>query len=57
MGYLFLIIGIIGLIANANSWFIVPDIVIYVCFGFSIITFIMSIISFHSINKNFKKRW
>ena len=56
MGYLFLFLflGIIGLVANANSWFIVPDIVIYVCFGFSIFISIVNIISFNSINKNFK---
>lgn len=57
MEYLFLILGIMGLITNANSWFIVPDIVIYVCFGFSIIIFIMRMILFNSINKKFKKRW
>lgn len=56
MEYLFLILGIIGIIANANSWFVVPNMVIYICFGFSVIMFIINIISFNSINKNFK-RW
>ncbi len=56
MGYLFLILGIVGLIANANAWFIVPNIVVYVCFGIGVIMFIANIVTFNSINKKIK-RW
>lgn len=60
MEYLFLILGIIGIIADANSWFIVPNIAIYVCFGLSGIIFIVNFITYYSINRSIKKtvkRW
>lgn len=47
--YWLLILGIVGLIANANSWFIVPDIAIYICFGLSLLMFIIHFVSFNSI--------
>lgn len=54
--YWFLIVGIVGLIANANSWFVVPDIAIYICFGLSLFMFIVRFITTITINEKLK-RW
>jgi hypothetical protein len=54
--YWFLIVGIVGLIANANSWFVVPDIAIYICFGLSLFMFIVRFITTITVNEKLK-RW
>lgn len=49
-----IILGILGLVSNANGWFVVPDICIYICFGIAVLTILHGLIFAHLWKKKFK---
>ena len=60
MSVFFIILGIVGFIVNANAWFIVPNLAIYVCFGVGGIVLLIQILSALTVRntvKNSFKRW
>lgn len=60
MGIFMILLGIAGIIINANGWFIVPILAIKVCFGIGIFIIGFNVINvFHTqrmLKKEFK-RW
>lgn len=53
-----IILGLVGLVINANGWFIIPNSVIIICFGISALLFCYTIINqIRTTNKKNKKRW
>lgn len=52
---LFFILGIAGLIVNANAWFIVPTFAIYVSFGVGGVLLLIQLLSLSIIKRTTKK--
>ena len=52
---IFVLLGIIGILANANSWFIVPHICINICFIIGGVLFIINMLNIHRANKISKR--
>jgi hypothetical protein len=57
MGIFMILLGIAGMIVNANGWFIVPSLVIRVCFGIGIFIIGFNLINMFRAQSIFKKRW
>ena len=57
MGIFMILLGIAGMVVNANEWFIVPSLAIKVCFivGGLIVGF--NLINVFHAQSIFKKRW
>lgn len=53
----FIILGLISLIINANGWFVIPNIVTYVCFGIGVFLYGYTIIQQNRTVNQIKKRW
>lgn len=54
--FLFFVLGILGLIVNANAWFTVPTLAIYVCFGVGgvlLFIYLLSVIFVHRTTSKF----
>ena len=50
-----IILGIACIIINANEWFIIPNVVIYICFGISALALLISIIKHAIFAKEYKE--
>lgn len=61
MGIFMILLGIAGMVINANGWFIIPSLAIKVCFvvgGFIVGFNVTNVFRTQRILKNeFKKRW
>ena len=49
-----IILGILGLVSNANGWFIVPSVCIYICFGIAAFSILHGVIMSHWTKKKFE---
>lgn len=52
---MFIILGLIGLIVNANEWFAVPNVAIYICFGIGILQALSNLAIQNNINHTIRK--
>lgn len=50
-----IILGIACIVINANKWFIIPDVVIYICFGISALLLVINIIRSAMFAKHYKE--
>lgn len=50
---MFIILGIVGLIINANEWFAVPNVAIYICFGIGAIQALHTLTIEHKVTRRF----
>mgnify|MGYP006887395632 CR=1 FL=1 len=53
MDVLFLILGIVMTIIKANHYLIIPDFLIWICFGMFLYCFIRGCLIFHQTKKHF----
>lgn len=51
MGVLFIILGIVGMIVNANEWFIVPEAGILICFVVGILYILFNFLVVGSVTR------
>lgn len=54
MEIILILLGIFFLIANANAWFAVPVIVIWICFGLAALILIVQLVRARQFKKAFK---
>ena len=52
---IFILLGVVGILANANNWFIVPQICINICFIIGVVLFIINMWNIHRANKISKR--
>lgn len=55
MSILFIIIGVILVIVNANAWVVIPEFLIWLSFGFAAAGFIIQIIVAATVGSKTKK--
>lgn len=55
MDVLFILLGIISMIINANKWFIIPTAVVYILFAVGVVCLFIRIRTIQKINKMSKK--
>lgn len=53
MGVLFIVLGLIGMVVNANEWFIVPEAGITICFVVGILYILVNFLVVRRVTKNF----
>jgi hypothetical protein len=57
MGIFMILLGIVGIIVNANGWFIVPSLAIKVCFIVGGFIIGVNLISIFRTQRMFTKGW
>ncbi len=57
MGIFMILLGIVGIVVNANGWFIVPSLAIKACFIVSGFIIGLNLISIFHTQRMFTKRW
>lgn len=57
MTFVLFLLGITGIIVNANGWFVVPSIAIILLFAISGLLFVYSLIAYKKTRQEIKRRF
>lgn len=57
MGAFMILLGIVGMIVNANGWFIIPSLAIKICFAVGGFIIALNLISVFCTQRMFTKGW